>query len=339
MGTAGAAADDEHLLDLTVPPGRRAPPMSRLAQMRRPKTISVLPLVLAFASLLAATPTAAAPGAEEEAAPLGFTLKGTHGYLISVSPSLSISGREGIDITVSRGNEAASYTAPAEVTPESIRAGLGRLGRIDLVFHSSGQKKKADVGCLSHSETYEAGTYDGVFEFDGERGFTRARATSVAARPALESLARRFCRQHSSGESRGPNLPGARLAGVSFAHGRTLMFRVNKNRPTGRTVFSASLAERRDGIRIFRESSGVAPARAFRWGKHLRTATLSPPRPFAGSATVRRTRDAVSPHFSGDLTFSFPGHTVRMAGPEVHVNLVHARLTRGNDPSSISFRR
>lgn len=121
------------------------------------------------------------------------------------------------------------------MTPDSVRANLGSLGRVDLVLHRSGREKTVNLRCLHERETYEAGTYEGIIEFNGERGFTRARATRAAGRPAL----------------------------------------------------------------------------------------------------------ALSPLFTGDLTADFPGRSVRMAGPGVHVSLVHARLTRSSSPdtASISSRR
>jgi hypothetical protein len=112
-------------------------------------------------------------------------------------------------------------------------------------------------------------------------------------------------------------------------------FQINKNRPGGKTIFKASLAERRDGIKIFRELSGVAPAGAFRYDPKVRTATLNPPAPFAGTARLTRGKNSVSPLLTGDLKLAFPGHTVRLAGPDVHVSLEHARLTHG-DSASIS---
>ncbi len=60
------------------------------------------------------------------------------------------------------------------------------------------------------------------------------------------------CHGGSSGESFGSREPGARLLGVSYANGQTLKFQINKNRPGGKTIFTASLAERRGGIKIFR---------------------------------------------------------------------------------------
>jgi hypothetical protein len=300
----------------------------------------VLVLTVACVSLLAQAAPAAAPPAEEEFLPLGFILKGTHGYVISGSAYVDpFSGSEGIGITVSRGKESASYTAPATVTPDSIRGNLGSLGRVDLVLHLSGQKKTIDAGCLSRSETFEAGTFEGILEFNGEGGFTRA--NRVAGRPNLALNVSHFCRQRGYGESRGPDQPGARLAGVSYAHGRAFRFQFNKNRPGGKTVFSATLRERHDGVQIFREVEGVAPAGAFRYDEHLRTATLSPPSPFAGSATLTRNKNSVSPRFTGNLMLAFPGRSVRMAGPDIHVSLVHARRTTSSSPNtaSIGFRR
>jgi hypothetical protein len=306
--------------------------------MRRRRIISVLVLIVTCASLPAAAAPAAAPGAEEESPPLGFLLQGTHGYLIAASAYADpITGREGIGITVSRGNEAVSYSAPAKVTPDSIRADLGSLGRVDLVLHRSGHETSVDTRCLSHPERYEAGAYEGIVEFNGEGGFTRARATKVAGRPTDALVVRRFCDRLGSAESRGSNEPGARLAGISYAHDRTLKFQVNKNRPDGETLFSATLNERHDGIRIYRQLAGAAPARAFRYGRNLRTATLSPPAPFAGSATLTRSRNSLSPFFTGDLTAAFPGRSVRLAGHGVHVSLVHARLTKSSSSNSASL--
>jgi hypothetical protein len=286
-------------------------------------------LVLACVGLSSASASGAMPVTGEEGPPLAFSLRGTHGYLISgFAYAEPVTGAQEVGITVSRGKEYTSYTAPARVTADSVRADLGALGRIDLVLHLSGQKKTVDIRCSHESETYEAGTFEGIVEFDGEHGFTRARATKLAGRPAFALTARHFCQEHGTGESRNQNEPGARLAGLSFAHGRALKFQLNKNRAGGRVIYSATLKERRGGIRIFCELSGVAPAGAFRYRADLRTATLSPPAPFTGAATLTRTPNSVSPHLAGSLTIAFPGKSVRLAGQGTHVSLVHAYLNR-----------
>ena len=108
------------------------------------------------------------------------------------------------------------------MTADSIRANLGRLGRVDLVLHLSGQEKTAHVGCTSRPETYEAGTYEGIFEFRGEGGYTTVRATRLAGVSELALLAGGAgCRGRSTGEAFGFGLPGASLKGISYAHGRT----------------------------------------------------------------------------------------------------------------------
>jgi hypothetical protein len=302
-------------------------------------TVRTVLIALTCLGLLGAPAQAAQPpAAEEPEPPVGFKLQGSHGYSI-VGEAFLEQGlpHAFLTLTVTRGNEFASYQAPAQVTADSIHADLGSLGRVDLALRRSGLVKPLKVPCFGHRETFEPGIWEGVIEFDGEGGYTRARATRTAALPYLALLGgSRICRGQSSGESRSANLPGARLAGISYANGRILKFKFNKNRPGGKTLFNASLAERRDGIRIFRELSGVAPAGAFRYGPLLRTATLSPPAPFSGSARLTRQPNGVSPLIAGDLTLAFPGHRVGLDGPEVHVSLVHARLRKG-DHGSISI--
>jgi hypothetical protein len=45
----------------------------------------------------------------------------------------------------------------------------------------------------------------------------------------------------------------------------------------------------------------------------------------------------VTPRLTGDLTVAFPGRTVRLADPGVHVSLVHARLKRSTSGNSVSI--
>jgi hypothetical protein len=296
--------------------------------------IGAVLLGLACMVLLAGTASAATPPvAEAPYPPGGFKLQGSHGFSISVAAysEEDESGHGEITVTAGRAHEFVSYTAPAQVTTDSIRARLGTLGRVDMVLNRSGRDETVNPPCFHHPESFETGTYEGVFEFHGEGGYTDARATRAAAVPSLSVFSRRIgCNGGSSGESFGPGEPGARLLGVSYANGRTVKFQINKNRPGGKTIFTASLAERRAGIKIFRELNGVAPAGAFHYDPKVRTATLSPPAPFAGTAHLTRRRNSVSPLLDGDLKLTFPGHTVRLAGPEVHVSLEHARLTHGN---------
>jgi hypothetical protein len=265
----------------------------------------------------------------------GFKLHGSNGYSISaVAYSDGTSDMGEIDFIASRHDASVSYRAPAIVTKDTIRADLGGVAKVDVVLHPSGRQKTVHPKCFGDAVTYELGTYEGVIEFNGEEGYTRARERRVAQLPALLLFAGSGSCGSGYGEVTGSGEPGARLRGVSFAHGRSLSFQVNKNSPRAQTVFTASLRERRDGILIDRELAGFAPPSAFRFDPHLRTATLSSSAPFSGSASLSRSRNSLAPIWTGDLKLAFPGRSgMSLAGPAVHVSLVHARFTRSNSAS------
>jgi hypothetical protein len=72
------------------------------------------------------------------------------------------------------------------------------------------------------------------------------------------------------------------------------------------SVISASVQERSGGISIFRHVLLFAPDAAFSFDEQLNSATLTPPAPFAGSASFQRIDDYAS-RWEGPLTVSFPG--------------------------------
>lgn len=307
--------------------------------MRRHQAICVGFLILVCGVFPAATMGAAltttatfSPDAVEG----GFKLRGSHGYLISVVAYSGGSGEKGtIEFTASRHGESASYRAPASVTADTIRADLGSIAQVNVVRRASGREKTVHPKCLGGAQTYEPGSYEGVIEFNGEEGYTRARENRVAQLPAWLVFSSRGPCGSGYGETSGPGEPGARLRGVSFADGRSLSFQVNKNSPKARTVFTASLKERLGGIRIDRALSGEASPNAFSYGHNLRTATLSPPAPFSGSASLSRSKNSFSAIWTGDLALDFPGRAaVSLAGGDVHVSLVHARFTRSDTPDA-----
>lgn len=245
---------------------------------------------------------------------------------------LGIPARVSIGVETKR--SAALYVAPARVTATSIQADLGPFGGVDLALRGSGREKTVRIRCGDGQRyTYETGVWEGVVEFRGEGGYIAGRATRLPVLPYVTS----YCGSGSGrGESRGGVGPGARLKGTSYAHGRALSFQVNKNHSRSRALFEAEVRERRDGVRIFRFASGWLPASAFSFDPDLRTATLSPPAPFSGSATLTRTPSSVPPLWSGDLALEFPGRTVGLAGPGTHVNLVHACFQLFDKPEAHS---
>lgn len=304
--------------------------------MRRVRGVYLFLSVLA-AAILAAPAASAKPinidATEFPGYAATFRLDGSNGYSIVISAfSIPQEEEERIFISVARKGSTASYGAPVRMTATTISADLGSLGKVDLHLNPSGEKRTIPIKCgKGDTFTYEPGVYEGVLEFKGEDGYTAVSATRLPLRPQLAS----FCGGGSGyGESISSDIPGARLRGVSYAHGRTLSFQVNKNRPGAPTVYEASLRERRDGILIGREVWGVTSAAAFRFQPDLQTATLSPSPPFSGSASISRNRNSVSPIWTGSLALDFPGRSdVPLAGPSVHVSLVHARFTCGKGGS------
>lgn len=281
--------------------------------------------ILGLCVVAAAAGVLAASASAEEPPYFGHHLeldasKGFHIGLSAFSGALGIPAHASIGVETKR--SAALYRAPAKVTATSIQADFGPFGKVDLVMRGSGREKTGPIRCgRGQKYYYEPGVWEGVVEFRGEAGYVHSRATSLPVRPFITS----YCGSGSGrGESRGGDGPGARLKGVSYAHGRVLSFQVNKNHARGKALFEAQLKERRDGVAIYRFADGWLPSSTFRYDPDLRTATLSPPAPFSGSAILTRTRNSVPPLWSGDLALEFPGRKVSLASPGVNVNLVHA---------------
>lgn len=273
---------------------------------------------------------AASRAASPEPVGGGFRLDASSGYSVFVSAySDRADGVGRISLEVSGKGRGAFYETRAVVTAQRIYADLGRLGKIDVAFHPSGRKETLRW-CGGIKIPYEPGYYEGTLRFNGEEGYTRADQNRAALSPV--PFPRSLCRGSGSGESAGGvDLPGARLRGLSYAGGRILTFQVNKNRPKAPAIFSAELRERHDGVLIERSVHGRGPARSFVFDRLLRTATLRPPPPFSGAASAGRDPDSFSPTWTGSLAVDFPGRSdVRLAGPGVHVSLVHARLTHSS---------
>lgn len=299
--------------------------------MRR-RSIIWLSLVALLSALVPASAGAFGASYSSEGVATGFSLEGSNGYSIFVSAySHRADGRGQVTVLVSRKRESAVYSAPAQVTATKVFADLGRLGTIDATLHPSGHEKTVRL-CGKLKLPFEPGYYEGALEFHGEDGYVRADQARASLSPF--PFPRFGCHGGGSGEETGnPGLPGARLRATSFAGGRVLGFQVNKNRPKTPAFYSVSLRERHDGVKIARTIEGKAPADAFTFDHGLRTATLGPPSPFSGSASIGHSEDSFSPIWAGNLAVDLPGRLkVPLAGPGVHVSLVHARFTRSPGP-------
>ena len=239
--------------------------------------------------------------------------------------------RATVSVAAERPGVDVRYIAPATVTASSVQADLGRLGRIDMVVRRTGGERAVHLRCVPrYAEEFRAGTLEGTFAFRGEGGYTAATAAQIRLAPPIQLQG--LCRNDGgSGTQFGRGLPGALVRGVSFSGGRTLRFVAGKRSQSARTIYDVALRERRGGISITREAKGSAPPSALAYQRRSSTATLSPSAPFTGSATIRRSPDAVSPIFDGGLAVSLPGKPrYPLAGPQIHIRFDHIRVTEGN---------
>jgi hypothetical protein len=187
--------------------------------------------------------------------------------------------------------------------PSAVRADLGALGRIDLAFAPSGVVKR-ERACDKTTFEFEAGSYQGTFEFHGEEGYAEATVASLPAlfRPLLDFA----CGGVGYRETSGPDLPGAKLRLHSKRDDPIVSLQANKNRPGAAMTYEATIGERSGGVEIQRTVQGRAPAASLVPSNGLRLATFEPPAPFDGRAVFRR--NASPPNrWTGDLTVDFPG--------------------------------
>lgn len=270
----------------------------------------------------------------------GFTLHGTNGYEIGFGAfSEGPEGRGVAHVLVSHGGRGGSgagysvYGTSAIVSDYFVKADFGPFGKVDMAIRPSGRPRKVHIKCTKDSYEFEPTAYEGVFEFEGEGGYTRA-AVTQAHLPSATS----FCSARGGfGESRGAGEPGARVSGLSFANGRKLTFAMTKNHPHGRVKYSAEIRERRAGVSIDRIVEGYAGAGALRFEDDLSSASLQPPFPFSGAASLTPNRESVYPRWRGDLAVDFIGRAgVRLAGRGVHASIVHACFQVSGDPSYAS---
>ncbi len=290
-------------------------------------------LVLGLAN---ASPVKAdAPGAS-----IAFQMKASNGYSIfGVAFSRRADGRGNITLFVGKKGADVIYFAPATVLasgvrtpsvfhpPSLVRADLGDLGKIDFEFVPSGVVKRERSTCDKTPVRFEAGSYQGAFEFHGEEGYSEASATSISA--SISPLLNLVCGGSVKGETSGPGSPGARLRLVSKSGGQTVHLQANKNRPGAATTYEATIEERSARIEIQRSIQGKAPAASLVPSEGLRIATFEPPAPFDGGAIFRRNASPAN-RWTGNLTVDFPGQSdVPLTGTSFAATLVPAELTEG----------
>jgi hypothetical protein len=250
--------------------------------------------------------------------PDAFRLAGSNGFTLEVIAFPPSAGESGsLLIFAYAKGEGVRYRAPATVTETSMQANLGALGEISVNFQRANQA--TTVPCGKRKIRFDSGQYEGKIDFHGEEGYTNVEATTAPGN--VDYIASALCGGGFITEGGSPrHSRGASLFVRNPALGPELS--VEKKRPGAAAWITASDSEYSNGISIDRFASLRMPSRDFTYAPHLRTATVRPPVPFAGSARFDLAKKA-GQRWSGDLTVDLPGRAgVPLTGPALRATLV-----------------
>lgn len=277
-------------------------------------------LALVCAVALVATP---AQAAQKRPLPIpgAFRLPASNGYTLDVIAVPPRAGRSAsLLIYASAKGRGVRYVAPATVTETSMQANLGALGEISVSFHRTNQA--TSVPCGKETIRFDSGQYEGKIVFNGEEGYTSVEATAVPGNIGylLSAICGESFIESFGGGGPPKNARGAVLYVRNPGLGPELSIR--KKRPSAAAQVVVSTSEYINGISIARFVGLRMPGAHFRYNRRLRTATVRPPAPFAGSARFALGKKA-GQRWSGDLTVDLPGRAgVPLTGPLLRATLV-----------------
>jgi hypothetical protein len=256
----------------------------------------------------------------------GFELQASNGYELSVFGRRPVGARPSeVVALLSRGGSSAYYVAGGRVTPTSFEADFGALGRVAVTYRPTGGEIDAASGCVPPF-SFPTGVYEGTIEFHGEGGYADVSATSAPGAPTSGIT----CGLRS--ESSGGRTAGAQLTVISGGLEMGFHLEVHRNGPHQPAVYRADLLESSGDVAIVRTVRARGPASSFRFSPSLRSATLSPPAPFAGTGSFRgpgkRADVGRGGRWAGNLSVDFPGRPdTSLEGPLARAILIHATVT------------
>jgi hypothetical protein len=215
-----------------------------------------------------------------------------------------------------------SYSTGARTKRTGVVASFGNLGRIDLDFEPSGPPSKQPVVSFCHGEKLLSweGVFTGTVVLRGRYGFPSFRDRSFRRKGTLSHRPRWVCHLPTGF---GPPPPrhgkDVRLwAGACDGRG----FSVKSERPRAARdadephsiTYSASASLRVGRVQVEQSISRSAAPQTFTFDEALTTATVGPPAPFHGKATLVRAADG-STTWSGTLSARILGRQIALAGP------------------------
>jgi hypothetical protein len=258
-----------------------------------------------------------------------FQLVGSHGYRLQVSARGAT-----VTIGVARGNtpragSSTTYVARGTVGPNGIHASFHQFGRVEVRFHPT--TKEAVRGlppdCLGGSTGAATvpGYFTGNVDFHGQHDYMVAHASRVKGEVVLPPTEQ--CPLVAGGTN--PLIEDP-LAELPPAQTRMTLSAVDKEgtggllfvaRRAGKPGYSAERAGTVGRVGLLSIDYALGPRSGFTSDPQVSYGSVHPPKPFTGSATLKR-----GPHgkraWTGDLAATFPGgERVPLTGENFHTTL------------------
>ncbi len=301
--------------------------------MRRAAFASILVLALAVASASGALADSGGAAAGKPRHPVEveprFQLAGSAGYRLLVSARAST-----VTIGVTRGSStphsgsSTTYVARGTAGPNGIHANFRQFGKVDVRFHpTAGAARGLPPDCFGGTTGAETvpGYFTGTVAFHGQGRYTVARAHRVKGEVVLPPTEQ--CPLVAGGANPLVEDPAAELPPAKTRMTLSALDKVGTGgllfvaRREGKAGFLAERFGTVGRIGLLSYDYAVGPRSSFASDPQVSFGTVHPPKPFVGSATLRR-----GPHgtrsWIGDLEATFPGgERVPLTGNNFHTSL------------------
>lgn len=258
-------------------------------------------------------------GVEEPEAQAEFSAKASNGYSISFEIN-----RGKASLTARSDEGTATYSGKGSLAGGRIQFGLGKLGRISARFKPDGRVRRLQPpkSCKGREQVVRSGAWIGSIKFRGESGYTRLNAHRVSgtmASPRSWKCPDRPDRHLGNAAS----LPV--VLGAFTPHSQVVFVAIGGSELLSFQFFIAGTSERYGALRINRSALVEGKPASFDASEDLSSATVSPPKPFAGTASFKRNADG-STEWSGTLSVALPGvEGTALTGPTFTAKLAKPR--------------
>ncbi len=258
--------------------------------MRRPSLLASATAIVLL--LVAATASAASPETGT-IVDVELGLEASNG----LRAKLETSGDGTVTLGLRRKDQLVSYEVKGEVTEEGLKARFGRLGLIDVAFMPTRTLSSTEPseGCTGEPRTLREGVFTGTIDFTGEREYVRIEGQAEGSMSVIPEWQCPGSEEPMpfAGAS-GPLALSSRKkveSATLYAGSRrcSCLFAaaVHRRYRGGRSLFYLAQEERHEGMEILRATRAKGGPTAFDFDHAAGTATVHPPPPFSGHASLR----------------------------------------------------